>query len=63
MNDGTGGFEKSFYLKNHRERRGHREKYHCSVLSVYSVVDYSIWESLIWNKTKICWNWRKYGPS
>ena len=60
MNDGTGGFEKSFYLKNHRERRGHREKYHCSALSVYSVVDYPVLESLMVDKTKIR-DWRKYG--
>lgn len=62
MNDGTGDFEKSLYLKNHRERRGHREKYHCSVLSVYSAVDYPVWESLMVDKTKIR-DWRKYGLS
>jgi len=29
----------SYDMKNHRERRGHREKQQTSVLSVFSVVD------------------------
>jgi len=39
-------------LKNHREHRGHREKWHRSVLSVYSVVDKLCSDSFFQNNLK-----------
>ncbi len=47
-----GDFLLSSGLKNHRDHRGHRDKLHRSVLSVYSVVEKLCSNSLFQEKSK-----------
>ena len=54
---GTGFLEKVrlyiiFWFENHREHRGHREKWQPSAFSVYSVVDYLCKYSFFQKKLK-----------
>ncbi len=52
MNSEKGDFLLFSGLKNHREHRGHREKWQRSVLSVSSVVDYPYMDSFTQKKLK-----------